>query len=177
MATTWIVDQAHSDVQFKIKHLVISTVTGSFKTFSGRLIQEWEDFEGAKVYFEIDPKSIDTNNTARDEHLRWDDFFGTQDYPLMTFYSTSFTKISKNEYELIGNFTMKGITKSLILKAEFWWITVSPYGVEKAGFEISGIIIRSDFNITFNSPLEKGGMMIGEDVKFIVNLQIDKQGI
>lgn len=72
---------------------------------------------------------------------------------------------------------MKGITKSLILKAEFWWITVSPYGVEKAGFEISGIIIRSDFNITFNSPLESGGMMIGEDVKFIVNLQIDKQGI
>ena len=119
MATTWIIDQAHSDVQFKIKHLVISTVTGSFKTFSGQVIQEGESFEGAKISFEIDPKSVDTNNAARDEHLRSDDFFGTADHPLITFHSTSFTKVTDDEYTLVGDFTMKGITKSLTLKAEF----------------------------------------------------------
>lgn len=93
----------------------------------------------------------------------------------MTFYSTSFTNVSYDEYILVGDFTMKGITKSITLKASFWWTIVSPSGVEKAGFEITGIIARNDFNITFNSPLETGGMMLGEEVKLIANIQLDKK--
>ena len=175
MATTWIIDQAHSDVQFKIKHLVISTVTGSFKQFSGQLVSQGEDFDNAEISFEIDPKSVDTNNADRDAHLRSDDFFGTETNPLITFVSTSFTKKSDTDYVIGGNLTMKGVTKEVELKAELGGVTVSPYGVKKVGFEITATVPRNDFGITFNSPLETGGLMLGEDVKLIANVQFDQQ--
>src|SRR5690606_37034324 len=116
--TKWSIDPMHSEVQFKIKHLVISTVTGSFKKFEGSITTDGEDFTDANVNFSMDVKSIDTNQPNRDEHLKSSDFFEAETYPKITFHSTSFVK-SENDYKMLGNLTMKGITKTVELDVEY----------------------------------------------------------
>ena len=110
--TKWVVDPTHSEVQFKVKHLVISTVTGAFKTFSGEAFTDGSDFENARINFMLDVKSVDTNQAQRDEHLRSGDFFEAESYPQIEFKSTSFTRVSDDNYKLIGDLTMKGVTKA-----------------------------------------------------------------
>ncbi|WP_134088224.1 YceI family protein [Olivibacter sp. XZL3] len=174
METTWVVDPVHSDVQFKIKHLVISTVTGSFNQFEG-VATATEGFENVKANFKIDVKSIDTKNADRDNHLRTGDFFDADSYPEILFSSTSWKKVGDDEFELVGDLTLKGVTKPITLKAEFGGIEKDAYGNTKAGFEITGKINRKDFGLTYNSLTETGGLALGEDIKLVSNIQLAKQ--
>lgn len=174
MATTWVVDPVHSDVQFKIKHLVISTVTGAFNQFEGNAAAS-DGFEDVQATFKIDVKSIDTKNADRDNHLRTGDFFDADNHPEISFSSTSWKKVGDGEFELAGDLTMKGITKPVTLKAEFGGIEKDAYGNTKAGFEISGKINRKDFGLTYNALTETGGLALGEDIKLVSNIQLAKQ--
>lgn len=175
-ATKWAVDPMHSEVQFKVKHLVISTVTGFFKSFSGSLETEGDDFENAKVSFEIDINSIDTNQGQRDAHLKSADFFDAEKYPSITFTSTSFKKTGEeDEYKLNGDLTIKGVTKAVTLNAEFGGSADDFYGNTKAGFEVSGKINRKEFGLTWDGVTEAGSVVVGEDIKLIINIQFAKQ--
>jgi polyisoprenoid-binding protein YceI len=173
--TIWNVDALHSEVQFKVKHLVISTVTGSFKSFSGSAITEGDQFENAEIAFTIDVNSVDTGQPGRDEHLRNKDFFEAETYPQFTFASTSFTKIREDVFKLVGNLTIKGITKEVELEAEYGGTERDPWGNTKVGFEVTGTIDRKDFNVTFNSLTETGGLALGEKIKIVANIQLAKQ--
>ncbi|MBB5394666.1 YceI family protein [Mucilaginibacter sp. AK015] len=175
MATTkWVLDPTHSEVQFKVKHLVISTVTGSFKTFEGSLETDNEDFTDAKVEFSLDVDSIDTTQSQRDEHLKSADFFDAATHPKITFKSTSFTK-DGDDYKLNGLVTIKDVTKPITLNVEHGGIAGDFYGNTKAGFEVSGKINRKEFGLTWDGVTEAGSIVVGEDIKLIANVQFAKQ--
>ncbi|ARK12766.1 YceI family protein [Fibrella sp. ES10-3-2-2] len=171
-ATKWVVDPMHSEVQFKIKHLVISTVTGTFRQFGGGATTEHDDFDGAEVHFELDVNSIDTNQEMRDTHLKSAEFFEADTYPKIAFKSTSFRKIDDDEYALVGELTMKGVTKPVTLKAEYGGTAKDAYGNQKLGFEVTGKINRKEFGLTYNALTETGGLALGEDIKLIANIQL-----
>lgn len=173
--TKWAIDPLHSEVQFKVKHLMISTVTGSFKTFSGSATTLSDDFEDAEVEFSLDVNSITTNQEMRDNHLKNDDFFQADKYPTIDFKSTSFKKVNDVDYVLTGNLTMKGVTKEVEVNAEFGGETKDMHGNVKAGFEITGIINRKDFGLTYNAITETGGLALSENIKLIANIQVAKQ--
>lgn len=170
--TTWVVDPLHSEVQFKIKHLVISTVTGSFNKFDGAAITDGEDFENADINFTIDVDSIYTSQAQRDEHLRNSDFFEAQTYPEIKFHSTSFKKNGNGNYKLSGNLTMKNVTKPIELNVEFGGSAKDHYGNYKSGFEVTGKINRKEFGLTYSPLTETGGLALGEDVKLLANIQM-----
>jgi polyisoprenoid-binding protein YceI len=170
----WAIDPTHSEVQFKVKHLVISTVTGSFKKFEGSVESEGDDFSNAKVNFTLDADSIDTNQEQRDGHLKSADFFDAAQYPKIKFESTSFEKLSDNNYKLKGNLTIKTITKAVELNAEFGGAATDFYGNEKAGFEVTGKINRKDFGLTWDGITEAGAIVVGEEIKLHINVQVAK---
>jgi len=172
---TWHIDPVHSDVQFKIKHLVISNVTGVFKEFSGKINTEADDFETAAVDFEIAVKSIDTNQPVRDEHLRSSDFFEADKHPTIKFVSTAFKKKATDLYDIEGVLTMKGVSKPVAFNGLYGGTATTPEGVVKVGFEITGVVDRKDFGITFNGLTETGGLMLGEKINITANIQMDKQ--
>ncbi len=172
---TWVLDPTHSEAQFKVKHLVISTVTGTFKSFEGSFESDSEDFEGAAISFSLDTNSIDTNQEQRDGHLKSGDFFDVENYPKITFKSTSFTKKKGDDYKLVGDLTIKDVTKSVELEVELGGIAVDPYGNTKAGFEVSGKINRKDFGLTWSAITEAGAVVVGEDIKLQFNVQFVKQ--
>jgi polyisoprenoid-binding protein YceI len=174
-ATKWVIDPMHSEVQFKVKHLVISTVSGFFKSFEGELITDGDDFENAEIDFSLDINSIDTNQSQRDEHLKSAEFFDAEKYPKISFKSTSLTKTDDDEYELAGNLTIKDVTKPVKLNAEFGGSAADFYGNTKAGFEISGKINRKDFGLTWDGVTEAGSIVVGEDIKLLINVQFAKQ--
>ncbi|OCX54800.1 hypothetical protein BEL04_04495 [Mucilaginibacter sp. PPCGB 2223] len=169
-ATKWVLDPMHSEVQFKVKHLVISTVTGSFKTFEGTVTTQGDTFEGAEVEFSLDVNSIDTNQEMRDNHLKGPEFFDAEKYPKITFKSTSLT-----DDKLTGDLTIKDVTKTVTLDVEHGGSATDFYGNLKAGFEVSGKINRKDFGLTWNGVTEAGAVVVGEDVKLIINVQFAKQ--
>jgi len=175
VATKWAIDPMHSEVQFKVKHLVISTVTGFFKSFEGTVESENEDFEGAKINFSLDINSIDTNQTQRDEHLKSPEFFDAAQFPHIKFSSTSFTKTGDEEYELKGDLTIKGVTNPVTLNVEYGGTAADFYGNTKAGFEITGKINRKEFGLTWNGVTEAGAVVVGEDIKLHINIQLAKQ--
>lgn len=170
--TTWAIDPVHSEVLFKIKHLVISTVTGSFRKFEGNVISDGTGFSNAKVAVTIDVKSIDTNNPQRDGHLQSGDFFEAELYPEITFESTSFVNTAGSDYKLNGNLTLKGVTKPIELNAEYGGSENDGHGNIKHGFEITGIVNRKEFGMTWNKLTDTGGLGLGEDIKLIANIQI-----
>lgn len=172
--TKWIVDPAHTEVQFKVKHLVISTVTGTFKSFSGSIETSEDDFNNAEVEFALDVNSIDTNQTDRDNHLKSADFFDAAAYPQITFKSTSLEKTG-DRYVLKGNLTIKSITKAVTLDAQFGGSATDFYGNLKAGFEVSGKINRKEFGLTWDGITEAGAIVVGEEVRLNINLQFAKQ--
>jgi polyisoprenoid-binding protein YceI len=172
--TTWVIDPMHSEVLFKIKHLVISTVTGSFRKFEGRVIAEADDFNNAKVYFTIDVRSIDTNQANRDGHLQTGDFFAADIYPEITFESTSFVNTGGSDYKMGGNLTMKGVTKPIELNVEYGGSEDNGHGIIKHGFEVTGIINRKEFGMTWNKLTDSGGLGLGEDIKLVANVQVAK---
>ena len=175
--TKWTLDPAHSEVQFKIKHLVISTVTGSFKTFQGTAQTEGDSFHNAQVELSLDVDSIDTNNEMRDGHLKGDDFFEAAKFPSIKFQSTSFTKASGDDYKLTGDLTIKDVTKPVTLDVEYGGTAVDFYGNTKAGFEVSGKINRKDYNLSWGGITEAGAIVLGDEVKLIFNVQFTKSQI
>jgi len=173
--TKWVLDPMHSEVQFKVKHLVISTVTGSFKTFEGELETENDDFADAKINFSLDVNSLDTNQEQRDGHLKSAEFFDAENFPKISFQSTSFKKTGSGDFELKGDLTIKGITKPVTLSVEHGGSAADFYGNTKAGFEITGKINRKEFGLTWDGVTEAGSVVVGEDIKLIINVQFAKQ--
>ncbi|RZK77557.1 MAG: polyisoprenoid-binding protein [Pedobacter sp.] len=175
MATTnWALDPTHSELQFKVKHLMITTVTGNIKSFQAELASEGDDFTNANISFSGDINSIDTGNGDRDGHLKSGDFFDAEKYPAITFKSTSVEK-DGSDYIVKGDLTVKDVTKAVKLTAEFGGIATDPWGNTKAGFTLSGKINRTEFGLTWNAALETGGVMVSEDVKILGELQFVKQ--
>ena len=172
--TKWALDPAHSEVNFKVKHLVISSVTGTFKSFKGGFETDHEDFSNADIDFSLDVNSIDTNQEQRDVHLKSSDFFDQEKYPKISFKSTSFTK-SGEDYELTGNLNVKDVTKPIKLKVEFGGTATDFYGNEKAGFEITGKISRKEYGLTWDALTEAGAIVVGDDIKLNINAQFAKQ--
>jgi polyisoprenoid-binding protein YceI len=171
----WVLDPAHSNITFKVKHLMISNVKGNFNQFE--VAVDGENFDNAKISVNIGVDSINTNNADRDGHLKSPDFFDVTNFPAITFQSQSMTKIDDENYNLNGNLTIKGVTKAIELKAEFGGISKDPWGNEKAAFEISGVISRELFGLTYNAALETGGVLIGNDVKLNAEVQFVKQAV
>lgn len=179
--TKWSLDQAHSEIGFRIKHLMIAHVKGTFKTFDASIYTTSNDFTTAEVNVWIDPSSIDTRDTKRDEHLKGSDFFDVNNHKQITFTSSTIGKPdAEGNHELWGELTMMGITKNLKLNAQFGGIIKDPWGNEKAGFAISGKIRRSDWGLTWNAPIEAGGLLVSDEltisceVELINNGQADK---
>ncbi len=175
MSTIWEIDPTHSEVQFKVKHLVISTVTGSFNEFSGQVEAENDKFENAKVQFEAKTGSIDTGNDQRNEHLKSDDFFSAGQYPAISFTGKSFTKTSDDTFKVLGDMTIRDQTKEIALEASLGGIMQDPYGNTKAGFELSGKINRKDFGLTWSAVTEAGGVVVSDEVKLLLNVQLVKK--
>jgi len=169
---TWVIDPLHSEVLFKIRHLVISTVTGSFRKFDGTVVTEAEDFTNAKVNFSIDVRSIDTNQPQRDAHLQNGDFFSADLYPEITFQSTSFLPSGEGAYKLNGLLTLKGVTKPVELNVEYGGTENDRDGNVKHGFEVTGIVNRPAFGMNWNKITDSGGLGLGEDIKLIANIQV-----
>jgi len=173
--TKWVLDPLHSEVQFKVKHLVISTVSGFFRDFEGELDTENGDFTDAKINFSLGVSSIDTNQGQRDEHLKSAEFFDAEKYPKISFKSTSFTKKGDGEYALIGDLTIKNVTKPVILAVEYGGSNADFYGNTKAGFEITGKVNRKEFGLTYDGITEAGAIVLGEDIKLLINVQFARQ--
>lgn len=173
--TSWAIDPTHSEIYFKVKHMMVSTVTGAFNEFSGQLSSENDDFSGADIAFTANVDSIDTKNTQRDEHLKSDDFFNAAAYPKLSFQSKSFVKKGDGEYLLTGDLTIRDITKEVSLQTEYNGTAVDPYGQTKAGFEISGKINRKDFGLKWGAVTEAGGVVVSDEVRLALNVQLVKQ--
>ncbi len=174
-ATTWVIDPMHSEVQFKVKHLMVSTVTGLFSQFEGTLEMVGDDFEDAKITFSADIASISTGNQQRDAHLKSADFFDAEQFPKLTFTSTHMKKNGDDIYELVGDLTMHGVTKPVTLKAEYGGQMQDFYGQTKAGFEVAGTLKRKDFGLTWDGVTEAGGVVVSDDVRLVMNIQVTKQ--
>ncbi len=172
--TKWVLDPMHSEVQFKVKHLVISTVTGAFKKFEGTMETENEDFTGADITISLDVNSIDTNQDQRDGHLKGADFFDAEKYPAITFKSTSFEKAG-DDYVLKGDLTIKDVTKPVTLNAEYGGVATDFYGNTKAGFDVTGKVNRKEFGLTWDGITEAGSVVVSDEVKLIFNVQFAKQ--
>ena len=170
--TKWGIDPTHSEVQFKVKHLVIATVTGFFKKFNGSVESQNDDFNGATVNFNIEVGSIDTNQTDRDNHLKSPDFFAAEQHPNIEFKNGVLKKVSGNQYTLTGPLTIRGTTKTVTLDVEFGGTMADPWGNFKAGFEVNGKINRKDFGLNWSAVTEAGGVVVGDDVKLHINVEL-----
>jgi len=175
MATTnWSIDPTHSTVGFKVKHMMFTNVSGIFETYDATIISDEGDFSNATIEFSADIASINTHNTDRDNHLKSADFFDAENNPKLTFKVSSFEKAG-NDYEIAGDLTIKGVTKFVKFPAEFSGLMTDPWGNTKAGLNISGKINRKDWGLTWNAALETGGVLVGEEVKLDIELQLLKQ--
>jgi polyisoprenoid-binding protein YceI len=171
----WKVDQAHSEIKFKVKHLVVSTVTGQFTSFSGTVESDKPDFSDAKISFEADINSINTNNEQRDGHLKSPDFFDAANHPKLTFVSKSISKKSYEEYIVVGDMTIRGITKEISLNVTYNGTTKGFGGVDVAGFEITGKLNRFDYGLQWNALTEAGGIVVSEEVKIEISAELNRQ--
>ncbi len=170
-AKIWKVDNVHSAVKFSVSHLVISEVDGSFKVYNGSISSTKDDFSDAVIDFSIDVNSINTDNTMRDGHLKGDDFFNADTYPTMIFKSTSFKKKEGNRYELVGNLTVRDVTKKVIFDVKYGGTVKDGYGNTKAGFKVTGSINRFDYGLKWNALTEAGGATVGAEVSLSANLE------
>src|SRR5688572_16996060 len=173
--TQWNIDPSHSEIQFKVKHLLISTVTGQFNSFHGTVEMENDDISTARVNFAADVDSISTNNAQRDAHLKSGDFFEADQYPQLQFTSKELVKISVDLYKVHGTLSMRGVSKDITLDAEYGGMTQDPWGFTRGGISISGKINRKDFGINFGLVAETGGVALGDEIKILANLEFVKQ--
>ena len=170
----WKIDPAHSEINFKVKHLVVSTVTGHFGAFDASIESGKEDFSDAKVTFEADANSINTKNDQRDGHLKSPDFFDAAKYPKLSFQSTSVKKLSDDELRVTGKLTLRGVTKEVTLNVAYNGTVAGFGGAEVAGFEISGKLNRFDYGLQWNALTEAGGVVVGNEVKIEILAEFNK---
>lgn len=170
MKTNWKLDPTHSEIEFKVKHMMISTVTGSFSEFDATAETEDDSFKNAEFAFNAKVDSISTKNEDRDTHLKSDDFFNAEQFPQLTFKSKSF-----NGEKMVGDLTIRDVTKEITIDVDFNGIAVDPYGQTKAGLEATGTINRKDFNLSWSAVTEAGNIVVSDKVKLIANLQFIKQ--
>jgi polyisoprenoid-binding protein YceI len=173
--TKWVLDPAHSEILFKVKHMMITNVRGEFRKFNAEASIAGLTLEGSSVKAEIDASSIFTNANDRDTHLKSADFFDAENHRQLVFTGTSYTKTDEDKYTLKGNLTIKGVTKEVAFDVEFGGINKDPWGNEKAGFSLNGTINRKDWGLNWNAALEAGGVLVGEEVKISAEVQLLKQ--
>lgn len=170
----WTIDPMHTEIGFKVKHLVISTVSGKFNQFDGRIESENEDFSDARISFTADIDSISTGNEQRDGHLKSADFFDAANHPQLKFESTSFSK-KGDDYELQGNLTIRGTTRPITMSVEFGGVQTDMYGRTVAGFELTGKIKRLEYGLQWNAVTEAGGVVVSDEVKLVANVEVVKE--
>lgn len=173
--SNWEIDKSHSKIGFSVSHLVISEVDGNFSEFDGSLVSTGADFENAKIEFSANTASINTDNEKRDNHLKADDFFGAEKFPKLTFVSKSFKKVDGKNYKLVGDLTIKDVTKEVELGVVLNGTIKDPWGNTKAGFTLKGEINRFDYNLKWSKALEAGGLVVGENVEIIGKLELAKK--
>jgi polyisoprenoid-binding protein YceI len=169
---SWIIDTVHSHIGFTVKHMMVATVRGQFKSYRGSVRLDPKSFALSKFEGEIDVASIDTDNGDRDNHLRTNDFFDAQNHPKITFSSTRIEAKDAGEYVVHGDLTIRGVTKPVALDVEFHGTSKNPYGKTVAGFNARATINRKDFGVNFNALLETGGVAVGEKVKLEVDVEL-----
>jgi polyisoprenoid-binding protein YceI len=174
-AQTWQLDKSHSSVKFSVTHMMVSETEGNFKSFTGNVTAQKEDFTDLNAEFTIQVKSINTDDEKRDGHLASPDFFDAEKYPTITFKSTSFKKVGEKSYKLAGEMTMHGVTKPVTFDVKYNGTAKDPYGNTKAGFRASTVVKRSDFNISWNKVLDTGGFALSDDVQVFVNIELNKK--
>lgn len=168
----WTVDKAHSKVGFSVNHMVITSVEGYFKDYDAKISTNEDNFSAANIFLSINTSSIFTDHEKRDNHLRSDDFFNAEKYPQMIFKSKSMDKLSEGKYKLIGDFTIRDVTKEIVLDVKFNGIIKDGYGNMRAGFKITSEINRFDYNLKWDKTIETGGLIVGKEVELIINLEI-----
>ena len=173
--TKWVSDPTHSEIIFKVKHLMITNVKGEFRDFDATILADGNDFSNAKVQVAIKADSIFTNNDDRDTHLKSGDFFDVEQYPELLFEGTSFEKLDEENYRLKGLLTINDVAKEVSLDVEFGGLVKDPYGNEKAGFSVSGKINRTDWGLNWNAALEAGGVLVSEEVRIDAEVQFVKE--
>lgn len=173
--STFKIDAAHSEITFKVKHLMITNVTGSFTKFDATMESNAADFSDATISFEADVNSITTNNEQRDAHLKSDDFFSAEKFPKLVFANGKLVKKSEDKYTLTGEFTIRDVTKTIDLDVEYGGTMTDPWGQVKSGFEISGKINRKDFGLAWGAVTEAGGVVVSDEVKLHLAVQMVKQ--
>lgn len=175
MAITWKIDPGHSEIQFKVKHLMITTVTGYFKTFEGEVVTATDDFNSTiSTAFTADINSITTNNEQRDTHLKSEDFFDAAKFNQLRFSGTRFTTLG-DDATLQGNLTIRGVSRPVTFNADFGGVVVDPYGQTKAGFTLSGKISRKDFGLTWSAVTEAGSVVVSDEIRLSAEVQLIKQ--
>ncbi|HEY3993045.1 MAG TPA: YceI family protein [Ktedonobacteraceae bacterium] len=168
----WNIDTAHSEVTFSVKHMMVSKVTGSFNVFKGSLEIDENNLDGSWVEAEAETSSINTRDERRDGHLRSADFFDAEQNPVITFKSKKIEKKGDNEYKVLGDLTMHGVTKEVVFDADYaGQVAKDPYGLRRAGLSATTTISRKDFGLNWNQALEAGGVMVSENVKIEINLE------
>ncbi|WP_284653314.1 YceI family protein [Flavobacterium terrisoli] len=172
---TWAIDPTHSEVGFKVKHMMFTNVSGKFNLFDADIANEEEQFETSNINFSAEVNSINTGNDDRDNHLRSADFFDAENFGKLTFKSTGVKKINEGEYQISGDLTIKDVTKNIALDAEYSGQMKDPWGNTKIGLSLNGKINRKDFGLTWNAALETGGVLVGEDIKLNAEVQFVKQ--
>ncbi|MGD6779444.1 MULTISPECIES: YceI family protein [Bacillaceae] len=172
--TVWNVDKSHSTVDFSVKHMMFATVKGGFQEYDATIVADPTDLTTADIEFTVDVASIDTRSSDRDAHLRSADFFDVDNHPKMTFKATSIEKTDDNEYNVTGDLTLRGTTKPETFSVVFEGTGQDPWGNEKAGFAVEGKLKRSDYGLTWNAPLEAGGVLVGDQIKIALQLQAAK---
>ena len=171
----WTLDTMHTSVTFKVRHLVISSVTGHFKTFDATVESGKDDFTDARIQFSADINSIDTGVEQRDNHLKSPDFFDAANHPKLNFVSTGIEKKGEGDYKIKGDLTIRGVSKPVVLDAEFGGIQNDMYGRTVAGFELTGKIDRQEYGLTWSAVTEAGSIVAGNDVKIIIAAELIKQ--
>ncbi len=172
--TKWTVDKVHSNVKFSVSHMVVSEVEGSFKGFDGTIVVSKDNLSDAVINFTVDVASVSTDNVNRDNHLKSDDFFNAEKFPKMTFVSKSMTLVGGNKYKLVGELTMRDVTKTVEFDVTYGGKIQTNDGGYKAGFKARATIDRTNFGVNFTGTLKAGGLMVGNDVEIIVNVEMNQ---
>jgi polyisoprenoid-binding protein YceI len=171
----WVLDPTHSEVSFKVKHMMFTNVSGKFNAFSVAIENENDDFSTSTITFSADTDSVDTGNSERDNHLKSADFFDVEQFPKVTFTASKIGGVKVKQYTLTGDLTIKEVTKTVTLDVEYSGLMKDPWGNTKIALSVEGKINRKDFGLSWNAALETGGVLVGEEVKLAAEIQLVKQ--
>ena len=175
--TKWIIDPIHSEIGFRVRHLMITNIKGVFKEYEASIYTTGDDFLTAEVDFWVDSASIDTGSPDRDAHLKSADFLDVANHKQINFTGNTYEKVDNDgSYELYGDLTIKGIKRRIKLDIEFGGVVKDPWGAEKAGFTVNGKISRKDWDLNWNASLENGGVLVADEIRIDCEIQLLKSG-